>query len=376
MKIGKKHLRTSILRLLIFMGLVGLASACKKSNVRVYPESGSSDVPVNSAIMLIYDGHDYIDEKFIKKENYKLTDCTHTASPSENSQSSKNEDSEKEGEEEKPTEQQDSSEEIVEFEILPVIHGQAFDRTLDGDQKEKIRPTAVILVPKVDETKTTPLEIETRYCVAYDTIETKDETFRGKKISFTTEEETDFEFSTTATPVWGHYRELEHEGENSRLSSEDAIVLKFDRPIFPGDLEDQTLACKKPLETPQAETGCGEYGMISASHSLIQFENFEINQERKFPLMTYDTYGVIGSPSWDSGDGETVGPEHLLRIQQTGRQDLLARLNNDSSSEVSRGLFRFQTSTQNAQNSTYTVLEVLGNQGMIPFWVTQSPKTK
>lgn len=239
-----------------------------KLQVKVYPENGSTNVPVNTVIEIQYAYDLGVSVDQMKDELFTVHECevnffnylmpqqnTPTQTNTDKTQSTENtkkNDSEKEKKE--STDPEQSTKDGVKY--LSKVNF-FYEKNYD---KEK-RIIFNYLIPDVTGVSS-PLKPATTYCVSVRKLKNpKNEVIPQKEISFTTEESPSFDFSSKINPEFhGEHLSIGLKNEVTGENQQDFILIYFrNQKVRPSELRSKIKLCAKS-ETSSTTTACKDFG--------------------------------------------------------------------------------------------------------------------
>jgi hypothetical protein len=245
--------------------LLVAVSACRlednKLQVKIYPENGATNVPVNTVIEIQYPNELGIRQDQMKAELFSIRQCTidHFSYLTKQNTSGTEKSSEKTNTDE--SKKDDAEKNTSDDEKFPKVN---FFYANNYDAEKKIIFNYLVIDPEERSSALMPSEeVPTTYCVRVKKLKNKDGvTIPQKEISFTTEETPSLDFSSKINPeFYGKRLAITQPDASSGIDERDFILVYFrDQSVGPAQLKGKIKLCLKSTNISSTSGACKEYG--------------------------------------------------------------------------------------------------------------------
>ncbi|MCB0271941.1 MAG: hypothetical protein KDD46_02875 [Bdellovibrionales bacterium] len=266
---------------IIFLCL--FVSAClPEEKVKIYPVTGTTNVPVNAIITVYIQASAGITKDDIKEKYFQMSTCaeTNTKKPSPEEKQDKKEEDEKTVQAQTPVE---FYHQVVEFEEEMAKEKDA--KKAKEEKQENNQGVLVYLIPKAMDGSDTPLAPGTKYCVTTQPFKNKNkEIIQQAQTSFTTETVSGFHFDEQAP--------IEDISQRELSLSNDYLVLDFkDHAVNPTELLNHIVLCQEVEEEQDASGVCKGFGTQS-EFELFMFENLVRDKDEKINTSKNNLFAI------------------------------------------------------------------------------------
>lgn len=291
------------------LGLTLLAfSSCrlddKGPHAEIYPQDGSTNVPVNTVIEVQYLSEFGLKESDMKESLFSINECTSNTfkyftdaakakAPADPASTEKKSDKTE-------TDSKDSNNDSV-AEPTKGDKVNFYFRTLT-DAGSQIIFNFLVVDPAE---KSTPLKPNTTYCVEAKNIKNeKGELIKSKTVSFTTENEANFEFDSKIDPeFFGNEIAASILDDKGSLTKRDYVLVYFrNQSVRPQDLKKRITLCKEtPDQTTITSQSCGDFNGKPVASDISLIENLKNDANKNIPS-SYNLYAVTAHEIMKAGE--------------------------------------------------------------------------
>ncbi len=295
----------------LMLGLTLLAfSHCSRltnqgPHAEIYPRDGSMNVPVNTVIEVQYSSEFGLKESDMKESLFSINECTSNTfkyftdaakpkTPVDPASTEKKSDK---------TETEDSKDSNNDSVAEPTKGDKVnfYFRTLT-DAGSKIIFNFLVVDPGE---KSSPLKPNTTYCVEAKNIKNeKGELIKSKTVSFTTENEANFEFDSKIDPeFFGNEIAASILDDKGSLTKRDYVLVYFrNQSVRPQDLKKRITLCKEtPDQTTISSQSCGDFNGKPVASDISLIENLK-NDANKNISSSYNLYAVTAHEIMKPGE--------------------------------------------------------------------------